>query len=108
MAAVGTLIEMPTHGSSAAACDRDKHFDVQPGEPGRMPVDESLSRGPYDIGQLQEWPVHLLAAVFGIRRRSQRERVQGAGCGFEMPIRQVQVPAGGLQIGMAEQKLNRA
>src|SRR5258708_20239152 len=60
MAAVGTLIEMATHGGSAASCDRDEHFNVQPGEPGRMPVDESLSRGPYDIVQLQDWPAHFI------------------------------------------------
>src|SRR5258708_40142436 len=87
MAAVGTLIEMATHGGSAASCDRDEHFDVQPGEPGRMPVDEFLSCGPYDIGQLQEWPTHLLLAVFGVRRRSQSDPLQGAGRGFEIALR---------------------
>src|SRR5258708_13055908 len=93
MAAVGTLIEMATHGGSAASCDRDEHFAVQPGEPGRMPVDEFLSCGPYDIGQPQERPTHLLLAAFGVRRRSQSERVQGAGRPFPIPLRNLHLAA---------------
>jgi hypothetical protein len=50
---------MATQRGRAAAQDGREHFQVQPGEPGGMPVDESVGCGAYDIGQLEEWPVHL-------------------------------------------------
>jgi hypothetical protein len=58
-AAARTLIDMATQRGRAAAKDGREHFQVQPGEPGGMPVDESVGCGAYDIGQLEEWPVHL-------------------------------------------------
>jgi hypothetical protein len=54
MAAAQTLIDMASQCGRAAAKDGPEHFEVQPGEPGGMPVDESLSCGAYDIGQLKE------------------------------------------------------
>ena len=58
-AAARTLIDMATQRGRAAAKDGREHFQVQPGEPGGMPGDESVGCGAYDIGQLEEWPVHL-------------------------------------------------
>jgi len=81
---------------------------VQPGEPRGRPVHESVAGGGYDIGQLQEWPFHLFLAgtVFRVRGRREGERVEWAGGRFEMALRQVQVTAGRLQIGVAQQQLN--
>jgi hypothetical protein len=51
----------------------------------------------YKIGQLQEWPRHLLTGfVQRVLGRREHERVEGACGGFEMPFRQVQIPTSGL------------
>ena len=74
-----------------------------------MPVDESLARGPYDVGQLQEWPGHLRGlrrSFWKLRCGPQWKRIQRAGGGSEMRLGHVQVAAGCFQIRMAEQKLN--
>ena len=75
MAAAGALIQMAAHRGGAAPLDGYEYFEVQPGEPGRGPVHESVTSGGYDIGQLEEWPFHslLAASVFRVRGRCQRE-----------------------------------
>lgn len=102
MAAAGALVHMASHRGGAASLDGNKYLQVQPGEPGGRPVQESVAGGGYDIGQLQQWPWHSLLAAFRVRGRPEGERVERAGSGFEMTLRQVQVTAGGLQVGMAE------
>ena len=108
MTAAGALVQMATHRGGATSHDGKQYLPVQPGEPGRRLIQESVARCGYEIRQLQQWPVHLFiaVAVFRIRLRGERERVEGTCRGIEMPLRKVQVPAGGLQIGMAEQELN--
>ena len=110
MTAAGALIQMAAHRGGAAPLDGYEYFEVQPGEPGSGPVHESAPGGGYDIGQLRERPFHslLMAGVFRVGGCRQRERIEGAGSRFEMPLRQVQVTAGRPQIGVAEQELNRA
>src|SRR6266852_2783927 len=73
-----------------------------------MPVEESIGCGADDIGQLQEWPMHLTLVRSILCWLRQGERVQRARGGFEPRLRQVQVAAGGLEIRMAEQQLNGA
>ena len=76
-----------------------------------MPVDESLPRGPYDVGQLQEWPGHLPSLRRNFWRLPyglQWKFIQRAGGGTEMHFGHVQVAAGCFQVGMTEQKLNGA
>jgi len=60
MAAAGALVQMATHGSGAASRDGKQHLAVQPGEPGGRPIQESVARCVNQIGQLQEWPFHVL------------------------------------------------
>ena len=83
---------------------------MQPGEPSRGLIHESMAGDGYDIGQLQKWPLHLFlaATVFRVRGRREGERIERAGSRFEMALRQVQVTAGRIQIGVAQQELNRA
>src|SRR5690348_6457567 len=73
-------------------------------------IPEPLSRGGYDVGQLQEWPRHLLPTRSALQGwvRGQMERVERAGGGFQMPFGNMEVAAGGFQVGMAEQQLNGA
>jgi hypothetical protein len=99
---------MAAHRGGAAPLDGYEYFEVQPGEPRRRLIHESMAGGGYDIGQLQEWPFHLFLAETGFRVRGRREseRIERAGGGFEMALRQVQVTAGRLQIGVAQQELN--
>src|ERR1700692_1946666 len=81
MAAAGALIHMAAHRGGAAPLDGYEHFEVQPGEPRRRPVHESVAGGGYDIGQLQEWPFHLFLAgtVLWVRGRRESERIERAG-----------------------------
>jgi hypothetical protein len=103
MAATGALVHMPADCGGAASLDGNKHLQVQPGEPGRRPIQESVACCAYKIGQLQEWPRHLFAGfVPRVLGRREHERVERACGGFEMPLRQVQIPAGGFQIGVAQ------
>ena len=98
MAAARTLVDMATQRGGSAAKDGRKHFQVQPREPGGMPIDKSVSCGEYDIGQLKEWPVHLT-----VWRRCQCECVQRTrGC-LEPHLGQMQVAAGSFQIRVTEQ-----
>src|ERR1035438_3725529 len=60
MAAAGALIQMAAQRGGAAPLDGHQHSEVQPVEPRGGPVHESLAGSDYDIGQLQEWPLHSL------------------------------------------------
>jgi hypothetical protein len=75
MAAAGALIQMAAHRGGAAPLDGYEYSQVQPGEPGRGPVRESMPGGGHDIGQFQEWPCLSLPAgsVFRVRGCRQRE-----------------------------------
>ena len=100
MAAAGALIQMAAHRGGATLLDGYQDFKMHPGEPRGGPVHESVAGGGNDIGQLQEWPLHSLFAGTVFRVRRQGERIERAWSGFEMPLRQVQVPTGRLQIGV--------
>ncbi len=108
MTTAGALIQMTAHRGGAALLDGYQDFKMHPGEPRGRPVYESVAGGGYDIGQLQEWPLHSLLSgtVFQVRGRRQGKRVERASSGFEMPLRQVQVTASRPQIGVAQQELN--
>ena len=75
MAAAGALIQMAAHRGGTAPLDGYQDLKMQPGEPRGRPVHESVAGGGYDIGQLQEWPLHSLLAgtVFQVRGCRQRE-----------------------------------
>jgi len=102
MAAAGTLVHVTSHRGGPAALDGGKHLQVQPAKPGGRVVCEIVDCGGYDVGQLKERPVHLLA-VSRFRGCIESERVERAGGGFKVALRQMEVTAGGLQIAMAEQ-----
>ena len=65
---------MATHRGGAASLDGKQYLPVQPGEPGGRPIQESVARCAHEIGQLQEWPLHLLTAVTVFRIRPRREQ----------------------------------
>jgi hypothetical protein len=50
MAAARALVHMPTHCGGAASLDGNKHLQVQPGEPSRGPIQESVACCVYKIG----------------------------------------------------------
>ena len=79
---------MATHCGGAAPLDGYEHFEVQPREPRGGTVYKSVTGGGDDIGQLRDWPLHLLLASVVLRFRGRREgkRIEGAGGGFEMPL----------------------
>ena len=74
MTAAGALVHMTSHRDRAASFDGDEHSQVDPREPGRRPVCESMGCCGYDIGQLQERPCHSLLAARAFRVRGCRQR----------------------------------
>src|SRR5260370_21003615 len=94
---------MATHRGGTTPLNGGQYLQVQPGEPGGRPIEKSAARCSDEIGQLQEWPLHLLPAVtvFRIRPRREREGIEGTCRGFEMSLRQMQVPAGWLPVALA-------
>jgi hypothetical protein len=74
MAASRALVQMTTQGGGAAAPDSKQYLPVQPGAPGGRPVQESVTGGAYEIGQLQQWPLHLRTAAVVCRVRLGREQ----------------------------------
>ena len=110
LTARGALVQMAAHGCGTALLDGNQNLNVQPGEPCRGSIQESMAGGAHDRGQLQEWPLHLLAArlLFRTRDRLECERVKRTGGGVQVPLRQMQIPAGRVQVSMTEQKLNGA
>ena len=98
MAAVGTLVVVTAERRSAATDDGGQDLQVQPGEPFPAALVKGSSGCADQVGHLQRWPCHLF--------RSERERVQGAGCGPHMALREVDVNHGFAQVGVAEQQLD--
>jgi hypothetical protein len=74
MAAAGALVQMPTHRGGATSLDGNQYLQVQPVKPGGRPIQKAVSRCSYQIGQLQEWPLHLLPAGTVSRIPHRRER----------------------------------
>ena len=81
---------MTAHRGGAALLDGYQDFKMHPGEPRGRPVYESVAGGGYDIGQLQEWPLHStsfgkpFSSGSGPPPVGKRES-SGASSGFEMP-----------------------
>src|SRR5215469_7466368 len=100
---------MTAHGDGTTSLDRAEHFEMQPGEPGRGMIQQSMARG-YNVGQLQEWPLHSFRAafVFSVWSHCKGKGVERAGSSFQVTFRQVKITAGCLQISMAQQQLNGA
>ena len=66
--------------------------------PAAVMISANFQSGPF---------IHFFSGtVFQVRGRRQGKRVERALSGFEMPLRQVQVTASRLQIGVAQQELN--
>jgi hypothetical protein len=108
MPAAGTLIQMSTQYSGAAALDGRQHLEMLAADPATTGFDKSLSRHPDEIGHLQRRPAHL-----GVSRRlvflagaRQRQRIQGTDGGAEMAVGKVQVNRGFFQIVVTEEHLN--
>ncbi len=103
IAAVGTLIQMPTESDGATTFDGAQHLQMLCCKPVAVLLDEIMSGHTDQIGHLPLLPLHLLLLFF-----SKRERVQRAGGSADMTLREVQVDGGFFQIAMSEKELNRA
>src|ERR1039458_3508162 len=100
MPAAGALVDVTAEQGGSAGDDGGQDLQVQPGEPFPAAFEEAGSGCADQVGHLQWWPRHLF--------RGERERVQGAGRGPHMALRQVDVNHGFAQVGMAEQQLDGA
>ena len=100
MSATRTFIDVPAERGRPAANDGGQDLQVQPGEPFPTALVKGGSGCADQVGHLQRWPCHLF--------RGERERVQGAGRGPHMALRQMDVNHGFAQVGVAEQQLDGA
>ena len=109
MAAPRALIQMPAQLGGAAALDGSQRLDMLGREPARAALEECPPRGADQIGHLQGWPLHL-AGWSGcvVRIVGERQRIERTGGGLQMPLRQMQVHRGRLQVTVAQQKLDGA
>src|SRR3984885_13922505 len=92
------LIEMPAQGGGATARDGPQHFEVLPGDPFTAAFDEGASCGANQIGHLEGWPVHLIALRYLV---FQLERVQRTRGGVEVPLGEMEIDGGFLQVTVA-------
>ena len=100
MPAVGTLVDVTAESRSAATDDGGQDLQMQPGELFPAALVKGVSGCADQVGHLQRWPCHLF--------RGERQRVQGAGRGSHMALRQADVNHGFAQVGVAEQQLDGA
>ena len=106
MPAAGTAVAMSTQRSGAAARDRQQDLLVLPVDPALTPLEKRLPGKANDIGHLQGRPVHaFLVCSPCVRSVSAVQRTGGCA---EMPLGEMQIDRGLLQVTMAEQHLNGA
>src|ERR1700674_5824291 len=96
--AVGALIEMPAQGGGATARDGPQHLEVLPCDPFTAAFDEGASCGANQIGHLERRPVHLIALRYLV---FQLERVQRTRGGVEVPLGEMEIDGGFLQVTVA-------
>lgn len=106
MPATGTLIHMPAERRGSAEQDSGEHFQVQPGEPSWAAPEESFCCGADHIGHLHGWPCHLLGLGYLSVMGEDRKRIQRAGGGAEMALRQMEINGGLFEIAVTQQELD--
>jgi len=89
MSAARAFIHVSAERRRAAAQDSSQHFDMQPGKPLATTVPECRPSSADDIGHLDGRPLHLLGAGRILGCGEHRKRIQGAGGGAQMALRQV-------------------
>ena len=99
MSAAGALIDMATESSGATASDGQQDLEVGPAEPRTVARDEVCSRAANDVGHLEPWPTQLL--LLGRPAFLQHQRIQWTGSSMQVPLREVEIASGFLQIVMA-------
>ena len=100
MPAAGALVDVTAEHGGTARDDGGQDLQMQPGEPFPAALIKGSSGCADQVGHLQWGPCHLF--------RGERERVQRAGRGPHMALRQVDINHGLAQVGVAEQQLDGA
>ena len=86
MPASRTLIRVSAERGGSAAQDGGEDFQVQPGKPSPAALKERISRCADHIGHFQRRPHHLLGLGRVSATGEDRQRIQRAGSGAEMPL----------------------
>ena len=60
MPAAGALVEVTARRGGATPRNGPQHFDMLPADPPPASFDEAVSRSADEIGNFENWPVHLL------------------------------------------------
>jgi hypothetical protein len=63
MAAPATAIQMSAERCGAAVLDGKENAEMQPRQPGPVPVDEAVAVRANDVCHLERWPVHFLCSL---------------------------------------------
>ena len=107
LSASRTLVHVSAERTGPAEQDGGEDFQMQPGEPFPAARKEPLRCGADHIAHLHGWPCHLLGrgrlSVMG----EDRKRIQRAGGGAEMALRQMEIDGGLFEIAVAQQHLDR-
>lgn len=100
---------MAAHRRRAAVLNGPESFELLKAEALLVPVQKAVALRPDNVGHLQGWPAHFPGAVVEVvrlRDAGDRQVFKRVNRFFQMPSRQVQVDAGGLQIRMSHQDLD--
>ena len=62
MAALTTAIQMSAEHSRAAVLDGKENAEMQPRQPGAVPVDKAVAVRANDVRHLERWPYHFLCS----------------------------------------------
>ncbi len=62
MAALATAIQMSAERRRAAVLDGEQDAQMQPRQPGSVPVDEAVAMRANDVCHLERWPGHFLCS----------------------------------------------
>ena len=63
MTALATTIHVSAEGRRAAVLDGKENAEMQPRQPGPVPVDEAVAVRANDVCHLERWPVHFLCSL---------------------------------------------
>ena len=63
IAALLTAIQMATERCRAAMLDGEEHAELQPCQPGTVPLDKAVAVRVDDIGHLERWLGHFLCSL---------------------------------------------
>ena len=102
---------MASERSRATCGDGPQHVELLVAKPGAVLFPEAVTADPKDVSHFHGRPNHLsffpVIAVACLANAGELQTLQRVGYCLQVPLRQMKILGGGLQVAMAEQNLNR-